>query len=71
MIVIKDGEVVDEIEETHVIRFYFPQEIKHYLEDAGFELIKICPFMDLEGKVDENVWNIMAIAKARAEEGER
>jgi len=71
MIVIKDGEVVDEIEETHVIRFYFPREIKHYLEDAGFELIKICPFMDLEGKVDENVWNIMAIAKARAEEGER
>ena len=56
--------IVSEIEEAHVIRFLFPQEISHYLEDANFELLKICPFMDLRGKVDENVWNIAAIAKA-------
>ena len=68
MIVIKNGKVIDEIEETHVIRFYFPQEIKHYLEEAGFELLNICPFMDLNGKVNENIWNIVAIAKAVGEE---
>jgi len=70
LISIKNNKVIDEIEETHVIRFYFPQEIKHYLEDTGFELLKICPFMDLNGKVDENVWNIVAIAKAKAMGGE-
>lgn len=63
MMVIKNNKLIGEIEETHIIRFYFPQEIKHYLEEAGFELLKICPFMDLNGKVDENVWNIVAIAK--------
>jgi len=65
LIVTRDNAIVDEIEETHVVRFLFPQEIAHYLEDANFELLKICPFLNLEGKVDENVWNIAIIARAR------
>ena len=32
----------DEINEKHVVRFYFPQEIKYYLEAAGFAVLKIC-----------------------------
>jgi len=60
----QDGNLVDEILETHLIRYYFPQEITHYLEECGFEVFKICPFLDLDGNVDENVWNITAIAKA-------
>lgn len=65
LIVTQSNAIVDEIEETHVVRFLFPQEIAHYLEDANFELLKICPFLNLEGKVDENVWNIAIIARAR------
>ncbi|MCK4733817.1 MAG: class I SAM-dependent methyltransferase [Methanophagales archaeon] len=53
-----------EINEKHVMRFYFPQELKYYLENAGFEVLKICPFLDLNGRVDENVWNIAVIARA-------
>lgn len=68
LIITENKKIVDETEETHVVRFYFPQEIKHYLEDAGFEVLKICPFLDLSGKVDENVWNITTIAKAGGEE---
>lgn len=59
------NEIVDEVEETHVIRYFFPQEITGYLEEAGFEVLNICPFMDINGKVDENVWNIAVIAKAK------
>ena len=58
-----------EINEKHVMRFYFPQELKYYLENAGFEVLKICPFLDLNGRVDEHVWNIAVIA--RAVDGER
>ena len=55
----------NEINEKHVVRFYFPQEIKYYLEAAGFEVLKICPFMDFDGGgVDENVWNMCVIARA-------
>lgn len=64
VLVTRDGQVADEIKETHRLRFLFPQEIAHYLEEAGFELLKICPFLNAEGRVDENEWNIMAIARA-------
>jgi len=64
MLITKNNTLVDEIKETHIIRYYFPQEMTHYLEDAGFETLRICPFLDLNGKADENVWNITVIAKA-------
>lgn len=64
MLITQKGILIDEIEETHSIRYLFPLEIVHYLEDAGFEVLKICPFLDLEGRVDENVWNMAVIAKA-------
>lgn len=64
LLITKDNALIDEIEETHIIRYFFPQEIRHYLEEAGFETLRVCPFLDLSGKVDENVWNIVAIAKA-------
>ena len=67
LILNKAESTVNEINEKHVVRFYFPQEITYYLEDAGFEVLKICPFMDLNGKVDENVWNITVIARAGGE----
>jgi len=71
LIVTQGNTIIDEVKETHVIRYLFPQEITHYLEEAGFEVLKICPFLDLEGEVDENVWNMTVIAKAVSEEGVR
>ncbi len=59
------GKILNEFKETHVVRYFFPQEIAHYLDDAGFELVKFCPFLSLNGRVDENEWNVMAIARAR------
>lgn len=69
LIVIQENNIIEEVKETHVIRYFFPQEIIHYLEEAGFEVLKICPFLDLEGEVDENVWNMTVIAKAVNMEG--
>jgi SAM-dependent methyltransferase len=64
LLVTRNNSLIDEFEETHIVRYFFPQEIMHYLWDSGFEVLKICPFLDLSGKVDENVWNITIIAKA-------
>ncbi len=52
-----------EFREKHLVRFFFPQEIKHYIEENGFQTLNICPFMDLDGKVTEDVWNMTIIAK--------
>jgi len=64
LLVTQKNTLVDEIKETHTVRFYFPQEITHYLEDSNFKVRRICPFLDLSGEVDEDVWNMTVIAEA-------
>ncbi len=64
LVVTEGKKLVDEVTETHTIRYFFPQEIKHYLEGNDFEVIEICPFLQLGGKVDETVWNMACIARA-------
>ena len=64
LLITQDDGRLSEFEETHTVRYFFPQEIIHYLEECGFEVLKICPFLDLDGKVDESVWNMTIIAKA-------
>jgi SAM-dependent methyltransferase len=65
VLVTQGGKILNEFKETHVVRYFFPQEIAHYLDDAGFELLKFCPFLNLKGTVDETEWNVTAIARAR------
>lgn len=65
VLVTKGENILDEFKETHIVRYFFPQEIAHYLDDAGFDLLKFCPFLNLEGTVDENEWNVTAIARVR------
>jgi SAM-dependent methyltransferase len=60
----KKDRTFNEFNETHVVRYYFPQEIKYFLSETGFELLKICPFLNFNGIVDETVWNIAVVAKA-------
>lgn len=52
----------NEIDEKHTVRFYFPQETKYFLEQSGFEVLRICPFLNIDGQVDESVWNITFVA---------
>jgi SAM-dependent methyltransferase len=67
LILNKKDNTFSEINEKHIVRFYFPQEIKYYLENAGFEVLTICPFLDLNRTVDENVWNMCIIARVKDE----
>ena len=65
LILNKKKNTYHEINEKHMMRYYFPQEIIYYLEESGFEVINICPFLNLKGKVDENIWNMCVVAKAK------
>jgi len=60
----KDSKLIDEIKESHVVRFFFPQELRHYLEENFFKLIEISEFMKLNKPPTEKVWNAIAISKA-------
>jgi len=61
---VKQGHAVAEVKESHLVRFFFYQELVNFLERNGFEILKICPFMDLDGQVDEHCWNISVIGRA-------
>jgi SAM-dependent methyltransferase len=64
-VVLEGRRLIDEFKEEHVVRFLFPEEVRHYLEENGFDLLGIFPFLDLDGRIDETVWNAVAVAKAR------
>jgi SAM-dependent methyltransferase len=70
LLVTEGMRLVDEVTETHTVRYFFPQEIRHYLEENNFEVIEVCPFLELGGKVDETVWNMACIARAARSPGD-
>lgn len=61
---IEDNRVLSETRESHLMRFLFPKEIEHYLGDAGFNLLRLCPFMEVNRAPTECDWNITVIARA-------
>jgi len=60
---IEAGSRADTFFELHTLRAYHPDEIRCYLVEASFKVLEICPFMDLDGEINENVRDIMVIAR--------
>jgi len=56
---------INESKETHELKFYFTEELLNYLEDAGFEVLTVAPFLRLSGTIGKRIWdlNIIAIRK--------
>jgi SAM-dependent methyltransferase len=50
--------------ETHLMRYFFPQELALFLKHAGLRLRHFCEFGALEHAPDETTWNTLAIAEA-------
>jgi SAM-dependent methyltransferase len=61
---IQNGHLISEINESHLMRFLFPMEIKYFLEVAGFKKIRFCPFLEIEKPLTEHNWNMTVIAEA-------
>lgn len=60
---IKEDNIISEINESHLMRFLFPQEMKYFLRIAGFKKIEFCPFLGLGKTLTEKDWNMTVIAK--------
>jgi ubiquinone/menaquinone biosynthesis C-methylase UbiE len=60
---IKDNREIKQVKESHLVRFFFYQEILYFMDKNGFQTLKICPFMDENGVVDDRCWNISVIGK--------
>jgi len=53
-----------EIREDHAVRYFFPLELKFFLECSGFTLIRLGAFPELDLEPDETTWHILGIARA-------
>ena len=48
-------------QETHVVRYFFPQEITYILREIGFKKIDCYPFMSLENNLTSSDWNMTVV----------
>jgi SAM-dependent methyltransferase len=60
-----ENAITSEVHETHTMRFLFPQETAILLEEAGFLVKHVCPFLRVEDVLDEREWNMTVIAEAK------
>jgi SAM-dependent methyltransferase len=51
-------------EETHTMRYLFPQEFKLALQMTGFELDSLSAFPSLDAPLTDDTWNALAVARA-------
>jgi len=65
LVVYGDNTILGEFKERHTVRYFFPQEVVHYLKDADFEVLSVCPFLSPDGLVDENVWNMTIVSRKK------
>ena len=50
--------------ETHVMRYFFPQELRLLLSDSGFELVSLTAFPSLDKPVSDQIWDAVVVARA-------
>lgn len=63
--VIVGGEIVEEVKETHPMRYFFPLELEGFLQAAGFQPLAMTSFDVPEQPLDERSWNMLVVARRR------
>ena len=58
-----ENDKISKTSELHLMRFFFPQEIKYYLEVAGFEKVELYPFLDLNRSLAERDWTMTVVGR--------
>ncbi len=61
---LQDGRLAGETNETHRMRYFFPQEFALFLQAAGFSLLSTTAFPSLDEALDVNTWNALVVATA-------
>ena len=61
--IFENGRSINEFEETHVLKFFFIDELKNYLTDAGFEVLSVGTFLNLDDAISANDFDINFVAR--------
>lgn len=60
---LEDDRVVERLVDPHVVRFFFPREVRFHLEDLGFEVLAMTAFPEIDRAPTEADWDIMVVAR--------
>jgi SAM-dependent methyltransferase len=63
ILAVRGSEVVDQLTEEHVVRFFFPQELAFHLEIAGMETLGFHAFPELGRPPSEADWAAAVVAR--------
>ena len=61
---IENDRILQQVQESHRNRFYFPRELEALLDVCGFRCLQICPFAKLGRECTTDDWNISVISRA-------
>ena len=56
--------LVEETTERHGMRYFFPQELRLFLDLSGFELLRLTAFPSTTEPCDDTTWNALVVARA-------
>lgn len=56
--------LMNEREELHTVRYFFPMELEFMLSQSGFSLTSLTAFPTLNRAADESTWNAFGVATA-------
>ncbi len=59
---ISQNRIANLFSERHIVRYFFPQEIRYFLETARFSRIYLYPFLDTNRNISEKDWNVTVVA---------
>lgn len=61
---LRGKEVVADMKETHSMRFFFPQELALFFEDAGLKLLDLSAFDSVAAQPTDSTWTVLAVGRA-------
>jgi hypothetical protein len=56
--------LLSETEEEHTVRYFFPLELKLFLEATGFTPVRLGAFPEFDRDPNEHTWNVLCVARA-------
>jgi SAM-dependent methyltransferase len=61
----RNAKIVNEFEERQEVRFFFPQELVAFLEQAGFEVLRFFAYPDESREPTSSDWDLGFVARVR------
>ena len=61
----RNGQIIKQIEEDHVMRYMFVQEMALLVQTAGLNLVHYCPFLEADGQLSADTWNVTFVARRK------